>query len=111
MRQHPEYDPVGRNAPVLPELVNKPKPIAGELTPEDIAVMYSVKRYGPNEFNQNLLERFRAAGAPVEGFIILRLAHGKIYKLKTETTGVGKFIYMWLPEAYVAGINALGGVA
>ena len=86
-------------------------PVAIVLTPEDIAVMYEVKRYGPNEFNQELLTRFRAAGVPVEGLALLQLSHGKIYKLSTQSTGLGRFVYIWLPEAYVAGLNSLGGVA
>lgn len=59
---------------------------------------------GPDAFNQELLARFLHVGAPVEkGPLGLRLAHGKICKLKTSPRGKGFFSYLFLPdEAYKA---------
>ncbi len=99
----PEYDPIGLNLPVFPDGKDLDvKPVVIELSPEEIAVMYRVQKMGPREFIQELLRRFRAAGVPVEGKLNLKLAHGALARVKGD---VGRFRYMWLPGAYVRGIE------
>ena len=79
-------------------------------------VMWSV-RLSSAERRASKMYRLKSSAAiamamrSVEGSIMLRLAHGQIYKMRTDTAGLGRFVYMWLPEAYVAGLNAMGGVA
>lgn len=61
----------------------------------------------PHAFNQLLLAKLKDAGAPVEGTLTLRLAHGKLAKLKDSVLEEQvDFTYIWLPDAYVAAIAA-----
>jgi hypothetical protein len=87
-----------------------PKPIAVMIPSHDIQALTAAK-CSPYEYNQLILAKLKDAGAPVEGVINLKMAHGSVYKLKTnpmvEEPG---FTYMWLPEAYVHALNAMGGV-
>lgn len=106
----PRYDPVGQGFPVLPDAKEQAeaRPMVIELTPEDIAVMYKVMKLTPNQFTQELLGRFREAGAAVEGTApFLRLAHGALYRVKDPF----RFRYMWLPAAYQRGVEIMGGCA
>jgi hypothetical protein len=60
-------------------------------------------RTGPTAFNQYLLERFKAAGAPVEGVIQLKLACGAIARVKPRLDDEdGVFRYVWLTEVQAA---------
>jgi hypothetical protein len=79
------------------------QPIGIILSPEDIARCY-MDRGGPREFNQMLLRHFRQAGAPVEGMAILRLAHGKIFKLRSAP-GDFEFRYVWVPMELAAAMG------
>jgi hypothetical protein len=103
---------LGQFAPSVPddhELNNSPSPIAVLVTADEIAALY-ISNTSPDGFMQYLLGRLKSSGAAVEGAMRLRLAHGAVYKVKGEP-GQMYFQYLWLPEAYVAGINAVGGVA
>ena len=57
----------------------------------------------PTAFNQYLLTQFRAAGAPVEGLINLRLAHGAIARVKPRLDDEdGVFRYVWMTDEQAA---------
>ena len=79
------------------------KPIALRLVGYEIALLYRDKTT-PYEFAQELLRRFRALGAPVEGMATLKLSHGKVFKLRSKP-GDASFNYLWLPEASVLGLG------
>jgi len=82
------------------------KPIAVRVAGFEMAALYR-NHATPYEFAQDLLRRFRAVGAPVEGMAVLKLAHGKVFKLRSKP-GDASFNYIWLPEAYVAGLGVAG---
>ena len=83
-------------------------PIAVTLDAQDIGRMHAA-RYTPDQFMAELMEKFRAAGAPVEGVIQPKFAHGKLARVKDHPQGPGCFGYVWLPENYVNSIMAMGG--
>ena len=62
---------------------------------------------GPRAFNQLLLAAFKDAGAPVEGMAILKLSHGKVFKLKSRP-GVFFFRYIWMPLERCAALGVSG---
>lgn len=82
------------------------KPIAIWLDAQELGV-HVAKRGTPHEFNQLLLRKFRAAGAPVEGSDagFLRLAHGAVARVKPDPLlhAMG-WQYIWLSPEYVAAI-------
>ena len=84
------------------------KPIAVWLSAQELGA--HVARYGtPFEFNQMLLAKLKAAGAPVEGQLALRLAHGAVAKVKPDAAKKEfGWKYIRLPEEYVAAIAAGG---
>jgi hypothetical protein len=84
------------------------KPIAVTLNAQDIGRLH-VLNGGPRAFIQFLLERFKAAGAPVTGVLELKLEHGRICKTKDSIQGKGFFNYVWLPDTYIAAIEQMGG--
>lgn len=73
------------------------KPICVALHAQEIGAMTRL-RVSPTEFAQTLLGEFRKAGAPVEGMVKLRLAHGSVYKMKAHPFGRAWFGYLWVPE-------------
>ena len=84
------------------------KPIAIWLGAQELGVLVA-KRTTPHEFNQDLLRRFRHAGAPVEGLATLRLAHGAIAKVKPDPNNQEMgFRYIWLPCEYAEAIASAG---
>lgn len=86
-------------------VVEGPKPIAVQINTADIQMLYA-SRTSPNSFMQLLLAKFKDAGAPVEGVLHLKMAHGKVFKLKDSIfEEQPAFTYVWVPEAYVAGMN------
>jgi hypothetical protein len=94
------------------------RPIVITVSADDIAEQFtrSADRFGncdPNVFRQFLLERFKAAGAPVEGTLLLKLAHGAIARVKPDTLAPqAYFKYMWLSAEYAVAIASGGtGVA
>jgi hypothetical protein len=100
----------GTSAPTLPvdvsSLALEAQPIGIIVDAEQIARAYMAKG-GPKEFNQMLLAFFKDAGAPVEGGLTLRLAHGKIFKLKSKP-GEFFFRYMWMPLELCAAYGLAG---
>jgi hypothetical protein len=83
-----------------------PKPIAVDISVDDVR-MLTACRTSPDSYLQLILAKLKDAGAPVEGAIRLRLAHGKLFKLKDSVfEEQAAFTYMWLPEAYVHAIAA-----
>ena len=76
------------------------KPIVVVLTGLDLMRI----KGGPNEFNQELLARLKAAGGPVEGLAWLKLKYGALARVKPnlQDQHIGRFRYMWLPPATVA---------
>jgi hypothetical protein len=86
------------------------KPVAITLDAQEFGALYATKT-SPNGFIQYLLAKLKTTGAvPVEGVLALRLAHGKLFKLKDSPLGKGYFSYIWLPENYWQTIQAMGGV-
>lgn len=98
------------NTQIVEPAIEGPKPIAVLISSLDIQKLAAAK-CSPYEYNQLILAKLKDAGAPVEGMVNLKMAHGSVYKMKTnpmiEEPG---FTYMWLPEAYVHTLNAMGGV-
>lgn len=84
------------------------KPIAIQVAGYDVARLFA-DHTGPYLFAQFLLERFKAAGAPVEGVpsVKLRLHHGKIFKLRSQP-GDASFRYIWLPEEHATALGVQG---
>ena len=82
------------------------KVIAIRVAGFEIAALYN-DRTGPYAFAQLLLERFKAAGAPVEGVIKFKLLHGKIFKLRSKP-GDNSFKYVWLPPEYCHSLGVQG---
>jgi len=93
------------------DLPEGPKPIAVFIPAIDIRMLYAA-RTSPEQFNQCILARLKDAGAPVEGTIHLKLAHGAVAKKKSNPlVDEGGFTYLWLSEEYVRAImTAKGGV-
>ena len=84
----------------LESRVDLDRPIVVVLTGLDVMRI----KGGPNEFNQELLARLKAAGGPVEGLAWLKLKYGALARVKPslEDARIGRFRYMWLPPATVA---------
>lgn len=81
------------------------KPIAITINTRDIQMLYAMKT-SPDTYHQLLLAKLRDAGGPVEGSIRYRLAHGQLFKLKTNPLKEqDAFEYVWLPEEYVAAMS------
>jgi hypothetical protein len=80
------------------------KPIAVALDAQDIGRM-AAENYSPYMFNQFLLEKLKAAGAPIEGTLRLRVAHGAVARVKPDLNRGAVFQYIWLDEAYVEGMH------
>jgi hypothetical protein len=103
----PQFDPIGRNQPFTPDqqLLDEAKPVIVTLTAQELGALVA-QRCTPEGFKHHLLMKFKEAGVKVEGTIRPKLPHGQIYKMSTELTGPGVFMYVWMPEAYHAGIEA-----
>lgn len=93
------------------EILAGPKPISVEINTRDIQMLYACQT-SPTAYMQLILAKLKDAGAPVEGTLNLRMAHGKVFKLKDsvleEQTA---FTYLWLPEQYIAAIGSQVGQA
>ena len=63
-------------------------------------------RGGPNVFNQELLQRLKDAGGPVEGTLHLKLKYGALARVKPnlEDARIGRFRYLWLPPEAVKAV-------
>ena len=96
--------------PDLPaDLVKEPKPIAVAISTDDVRMLFACGT-NPDQYMQCVLAKLKDAGAPVEGTLRYRLAHGAVCKLKDSVMEAQtEFTYLWLPEAYVAAIAARGG--
>ena len=97
---------------IAQELARAPKPIAVMIPNRDIQMLF-MSDVSQEGFMQCILAKLKDAGAPVEGVLKLRLAHGKVAKLKDDVLKPEEgFTYMWLPDEYVAAIaSGNGGVA
>jgi hypothetical protein len=87
------------------------KPIAIRVEEFEIRMLYAAQQgeCDPDAYNQFLLERFKHAGAPVEGIIKLRLAHGAVCKVKTNHLEPQTFFqYLWIPAEYAHAIAQAG---
>lgn len=93
---------------VAQEILQGPKPISVEISTQDVRVLFACHTK-PDAYMQLILAKLKDAGAPVEGTLHLKLAHGRLCKLKDnplqEQSG---FVYMWLPDAYVEAIANAG---
>ncbi len=83
----------------IPEV--QKKPIAIAIATDDIQALFACGT-SPHMFNQLILAKLKDAGAPVEGMMDLKLAHGRVFKLKDDPLKPQEaFEYLWLPEEYV----------
>jgi hypothetical protein len=75
------------------------------LDAQELGTMYAAK-LSLRQFMQELLERFRAKGAPVEwGGLGLRLAHGQLLHMKTHPQGPMYHGYLWMPDEMWASLE------
>jgi hypothetical protein len=89
---------------VAQELLQGPKPISVEISTQDVQMLFACHT-NPEQYMQLILAKLKDAGAPVEGTLRLRLAHGAVCKLKDNPMQEqAAFVYMWLPEQYVHAI-------
>lgn len=96
---------------IAKELQQSPKPIAIEMHTDDVRQLFAIGTSG-DQYNQLLLAKFKDAGAPVEGLLRLKFAHGRMAKVKdSDLVPQEVFTYIWLPEAYVEAIAHGGGQA
>jgi hypothetical protein len=96
------------NDAVAQELVQGPKPISISVSTNDVQALFACGT-SPDQYNQLLLAKLRDAGAPVEGTLRLRLAHGKLFKMKDSVMQEqSEFTYLWLPDGYVEAIGQVG---
>lgn len=85
-------------------IVEGPKPIAVSISTNDVQCLYACHT-SPDAYNQLILAKLKDAGAPVEGILRLKLAHGAVAKVKDNPVEPSdEFTYMWLPENYVLAI-------
>jgi len=109
--------------PVAPEVIDPKlaadlaygglKPIAVTVSANDIRMLWAM-RTPPDQYIQLIYAKLRDAGCTaVEGVLQLRLAHGKLCKVKTEAhVEQDGFSYIWLPDSYVQAIaSGAGGQA
>lgn len=97
-------------SPIITDVIEGQKPIAISIGTEDIQALFACNT-SPDMFNQCILAKLKDAGAPVEGVLRLKLAHGQVYKMKTSPSQPqDAFEYIWLPEAYVHSLTQMGGV-
>jgi hypothetical protein len=90
--------------------IEGPKPISISISAHDVQALYTCGT-NPDAYNQLLLAALKDAGGPVEGILHLRLATGKLCKLKDKALEPqDAFTYLWISDAYVAAI-AQGGNA
>lgn len=76
-------------------------PIMIVITAQEIGRMWAAKS-SPTVYNQMLMEKFRAAGAPVEGVLNLTFAHGRLARVRPSREHAGEFGYVWLPDLWAA---------
>jgi hypothetical protein len=83
------------------------KPIAIAVNVQEIGRWF-VDKLSPYAFTQQLLERLKAAGAPVEsGRRGLQLAHGRVAKVRLNPMKQDEWIkYVWLPDDVAKAIRA-----
>jgi hypothetical protein len=86
------------------------KPIAVTVSANDIRMLWAM-RTPPDQYIQLIYAKLRDAGCTaVEGVLRLRLAHGKLCKVKTEAhVEQDGFDYVWLPDSYVQAIASGAG--
>ena len=86
------------------------KPIAIMVSAQDVARWY-VDKLSPYDFTQKLLERFKAAGVPVEWSPRgLRLIEGRIAKARMNPAKQDEFFrYVWLSNDYCRALAASDG--
>lgn len=95
---------------LITDVIEGPRPIAISISTDDVQALYACNT-GPEAYNQLILAKLKDAGAPVEGLLRLKLAHGKVAKVKDNPLEPAtEFVYMWLPENYVYAIATAGQV-
>jgi hypothetical protein len=96
----------------IQEQLAGPKPVAAFISSDDIQALFACGTH-PDKYNQLILAKLKDNGAPIEGTLRLRPAHGKVFKMKDsvleEQAG---FTYLWLSDAYVDAMGPMqGGLA
>lgn len=83
-----------------------PRPIVVRMDAQEIGT-FTAMRFGPKDFEQAILLKLRDAGAPMEGDLNLKPAHGLVGKLKGDFSDTF-FLYVWVPEAWVDRLRVMG---
>ena len=98
--------------PSTQELLNAPKPIGARISTADVRVLFACNT-SPDAFMQCILAALKDAGAPIEGTLRLRCAHGRVAKVKDSVLEEQDYFeYLWLPDEMVAAIaSGVGGAA
>ena len=87
------------------EILSGPKPVSVEITTRDVQMLYACQT-SPKAYMQLILAKLKDAGAPVEGALNLRVAHGKVFKMKDNPMEEqSSFVYIWIPDAYIEGMR------
>jgi hypothetical protein len=83
------------------EVERADKPVAVWLSAQELGMLYARGEGSPKPFMQYLLAKFRAAGAPVEGLLELKLAHGAVARVRPDPALHEEgWRYIWLPVEY-----------
>ena len=93
--------------PLRPVEATTHKPVAVAISAQEVGRLYAAQNgdCDPRVFMQLVLERLKAAGAPVEGTLHLRLAHGAVARVKPDTKAPQmEFKYVWLPPEHAAAL-------
>jgi hypothetical protein len=75
------------------------KPIVVSVDAQELG-MLAAMHTSPYGYQQYILAKLKESGAPVEGVLDLRLAHGKLARVKNSIMGKGQFDYMWVPDYF-----------
>lgn len=86
------------------------EPIVASIDCQTMAAWYVMDGANPYKFNQKILAALRDRGAPIEGALHLKPAHGRIARIKNSPKGPGWFDYVWLPDQFVKALELAGGV-
>ena len=93
----------------LADEMRRELPVTVTIDAQELGVILR-KRLTPWEYQQHILAKLRAAGAPIEGTLRLRPKYGQVARVKDSLRGPGHFDFMWLPPAWAQAINEQGGL-
>jgi hypothetical protein len=81
-----------------------PRPIMITITNQEIGAM-TAGGASPTLYMQFVMEKLKAAGAPVEGILELKLAHGRLARTRPDPARPeAGFGWVWLPDEWAAAL-------